>query len=319
MFKLIRLKKAIPFMSLGPYTGVLACVCVAIAIGLLCVKGLTFGLDFTGGTVIELGFSKSMPPAEVTKILDGAGIETSSVQQFGSSSNVAVRIQPKEGVDQKALSNKVFSTVKAVHSDVKLIRVEYIGPSVGEDLVYGGLVSLAVSLLAILIYVAFRFQWKFGTAAILSLVHDTMLTLGVFSLFDIEFDMTVLAALLTIIGYSLNDTIVVFDRIRENARIMRNETMPNIIDLAISQTLSRTIITSGTTLFTTVALLIFGGTMIFGFSLAMTLGICFGTFSSIYVASYSAILMGATRENLLPPPPPVMDEKEIDEEEDEDE
>lgn len=213
----------------------------------------------------------------------------------------------------------MFNAVKAVHSEAKLIRVEYIGPSVGEDLVYGGLVSLSVSLLAILIYVAFRFQWKFGTAAILSLVHDTMLTLGVFSLFDIEFDMTVLAALLTIIGYSLNDTIVVFDRIRENARIMRNETMPNIIDLAISQTLRRTIITSGTTLFTTVALLIFGGPMIFGFSLAMTLGICFGTFSSIYVASYSAILMGATRENLLPPPPPVMDEKEIDEEEDEDE
>ena len=221
-----------------------------------------------------------------------------------------IRIKPVEGMDQKVLSTKIFDSVKTLQDGAVLNRVEYVGPSVGSDLVESGIISVFVSLLCILAYVAFRFEWRMATGAVVALVHDTFITLAVFSLFDLEFDLTVLAAVLTIIGYSLNDTIVVFDRIREKARLLRDKSMPEIINVSITETLSRTVITSGTTMFTVLALLFLGGPMIFGFSFALAVGIIVGTFSSIYVASSLAYFLGMTRDNLLPPPPPVRGDDE---------
>ncbi len=311
MITLINPKKPIRFMRISKFAFTFAIALVIASIAVLCVKGLNFGLDFTGGAVIEVGYQKDVDLNEVRTAIEKAGIDSPVVQHFGSSKIVMIRIKPKKGVDQKLVAEQVYKASQSVQSDANLNRVEYVGPSVGSELVTSGLIAVIVSLLCILAYVAARFEWRMASGAILSLVHDTVVTLGIFSLLELEFDLTVLAAVLTIIGYSLNDTIVVFDRIRENARVARDMGIADIVDLSITDTLSRTVITSGTTMFTVLALLFFGGPMIFGFSFAMTIGIVVGTFSSIYVASTLAVLLGMHRENLLPPPPRKRDEEII--------
>ena len=208
---------------------------------------------------------------------------------------------PEDGLDQETVTGKVMAASRTIDKDVKLSRSEYVGPAVGEELVESGVIAIVVSLLAILAYIAFRFEWRMATGAVISLAYDVIVVLGCFSIMQVEYDLTVLAAVLTVVGYSLNDKIVVFDRIRENAvKLPRNVEIQRLFDVSLTQTLSRTIITSGTTLITVVSLMIFGGEMIYGFALALFVGIVFGTISSIYVASTWTLLLGIQRENLVP-------------------
>ena len=227
-------------------------------------------------------------------------IDGAVVQFFGSTRDVLIRLAPKGEVNQQQLANAVTTAGKAVSESVKLTRMEFVGPAVGAELAQSGFMAIVASLLCILAYVGFRFEWRMATGAVLSLAHDVLVTLGVFSWFQFEFDLTVLAAVMTVVGYSLNDTIVVFDRVRENARRLRKGDMREIIDISMTETLSRTLITSGTTLFTVVALFVMGGPLIHGFATALLIGIGFGTYSSIYVASAWAMYLKVRREHLLP-------------------
>lgn len=300
MLQFIKDGTVIPFMKIK---GTVESICIALVIGsivAMCTKGLNWGLDFTGGIVVETGYTDGVDLSQVKDAYAKEGI-VGTAQHFGSQKDVMVRVAPKEGLDQQTVTNKVMVASRTIDKDVKLSRSEYVGPAVGEELVESGILAIVVSLIAILAYVAFRFEWRMATGAVISLAYDVIIVLGVFSVMQIEYDLTVLAAVLTVVGYSLNDKIVVFDRIRENAvNLPRNTSMYDVFNISITETLSRTIITSGTTLITVVSLMIFGGEMIYGFALALFVGIVFGTISSIYVASTWALILGIKRENLVP-------------------
>jgi len=300
MLQFIKDGTVIPFMKIK---GTVELICIALVIGsivAMCTKGLNWGLDFTGGIVVETEYTDGVDLSQVKDAYAKEGI-VGTTQHFGSQKDVMVRVAPKEGLDQQTVTNKVMVASRTIDKDVKLSRSEYVGPAVGEELVESGILAIVVSLIAILAYVAFRFEWRMATGAVISLAYDVIIVLGVFSVMQIEYDLTVLAAVLTVIGYSLNDKIVVFDRIRENAvNLPRNTSMYDVFNISITETLSRTIITSGTTLITVVSLMIFGGEMIYGFALALFVGIVFGTISSIYVASTWALILGIKRENLVP-------------------
>lgn len=300
MLQFIKDGTVIPFMKIK---GTVELICIALVIGsivAMCTKGLNWGLDFTGGIVVETEYTDGVDLSQVKDAYAKEGI-VGTTQHFGSQKDVMVRVAPKEGLDQQTVTNKVMVASRTIDKDVKLSRSEYVGPAVGEELVESGILAIVVSLIVILAYVAFRFEWRMATGAVISLAYDVIVVLGVFSVMQIEYDLTVLAAVLTVVGYSLNDKIVVFDRIRENAvNLPRNTSMYDVFNISITETLSRTIITSGTTLITVVSLMIFGGEMIYGFALALFVGIVFGTFSSIYVASTWALILGIKRENLVP-------------------
>lgn len=300
MLQFIKDGTVIPFMKIK---GTVELICIALVIGsivAMCTKGLNWGLDFTGGIVVETEYTYGVDLSQVKDAYAKEGI-VGTTQHFGSQKDVMVRVAPKEGLDQQTVTNKVMVASRTIDKDVKLSRSEYVGPAVGEELVESGILAIVVSLIAILAYVAFRFEWRMATGAVISLAYDVIVVLGVFSVMQIEYDLTVLAAVLTVVGYSLNDKIVVFDRIRENAvNLPRNTSMYDVFNISITETLSRTIITSGTTLITVVSLMIFGGEMIYGFALALFVGIVFGTISSIYVASTWALILGIKRENLVP-------------------
>ena len=300
MLQFIKDGTVIPFMKIK---GTVELICIALVIGsivAMCTKGLNWGLDFTGGIVVETEYTDGVDLSQVKDAYAKEGI-VGTTQHFGSQKDVMVRVAPKEGLDQQTVTNKVMVASRTIDKDVKLSRSEYVGPAVGEELVESGILAIVVSLIAILAYVAFRFEWRMATGAVISLAYDVIVVLGVFSVMQIEYDLTVLAAVLTVVGYSLNDKIVVFDRIRENAvNLPRNTSMDDVFNISITETLSRTIITSGTTLITVVSLMIFGGEMIYGFALALFVGIVFGTISSIYVASTWALILGIKRENLVP-------------------
>ena len=300
MLQFIKDGTVIPFMKIK---GTVELICIALVIGsivAMCTKGLNWGLDFTGGIVVETEYTDGVDLSQVKDAYAKEGI-VGTTQHFGSQKDVMVRVAPKEGLDQHTVTNKVMVASRTIDKDVKLSRSEYVGPAVGEELVESGILAIVVSLIAILAYVAFRFEWRMATGAVISLAYDVIVVLGVFSVMQIEYDLTVLAAVLTVVGYSLNDKIVVFDRIRENAvNLPRNTSMYDVFNISITETLSRTIITSGTTLITVVSLMIFGGEMIYGFALALFVGIVFGTISSIYVASTWALILGIKRENLVP-------------------
>ena len=300
MLQFIKDGTVIPFMKIK---GTVELICIALVIGsivAMCTKGLNWGLDFTGGIVVETEYTDGVDLSQVKDAYAKEGI-VGTTQHFGSQKDVMVRVAPKEGLDQQTVTNKVMVASRTIDKDVKLSRSEYVGPAVGEELVESGILAIVVSLIAILAYVAFRFEWRIATGAVISLSYDVIVVLGVFSVMQIEYDLTVLAAVLTVVGYSLNDKIVVFDRIRENAvNLPRNTSMYDVFNISITETLSRTIITSGTTLITVVSLMIFGGEMIYGFALALFVGIVFGTISSIYVASTWALILGIKRENLVP-------------------
>lgn len=311
MFQLLKPGHVIPFMRVALPATLFSLTLVVLSIVVLAVKGLNWGLDFTGGTIIEVNFPEAAELSDVRHALVEQKLDGAVVQYFGGTRDVLIRLAPKGEVNQQTIAGTVTTAVQQINKDARLSRVEFVGPAVGAELAQSGLMAIVVSMLCILAYVGFRFEWRMATGAVLSLGHDVLLTLGVFSLFQFEFDLTVLAAVLTVVGYSLNDTIVVFDRVRENARRLRKGEMREIIDVSMTETLSRTLITSGTTLFTVVALFTMGGPLIHGFAMALLIGIGFGTYSSIYVASAWAMYLKVRREHLLPVEVPKDDKEQI--------
>ena len=289
----------IDFMGKRRLMAVVLAALIAISLGAIFIRGLVLGLDFTGGTLIEVSYTAPVELTDIREQLSTGGFGDAVVQHFGSPRDVMVRLAPRVGENNAQLSNRVLTVLQESSSDpVDMRRVEHVGAQIGEELTEQGGLAMLFALIGILIYVAIRFEWRFALGAVLATVHDTVFTLGFFALFGIEFDLTVLAALLAVIGYSLNDTIVVFDRIRENFRRMRTGTVADVMNASINQTLSRTIMTSGTTLVVVVSLFIFGGQVIHGFALALIVGIVIGTVSSIYVASPLALWLGISRANM---------------------
>ena len=274
---------------------------IVISIGALVTRGLSFGLDFTGGTLIEVGYEKPVDLQEVRNALEKVGFADAIVQHFGTSKDVLVRLAPRGGESSEALGDTILQTLNAAsEGEVKMRRQEYVGPQVGNELRDDGGLAMIIALAFILVYVMARFEWRFAVGSVAALIHDVVITLGFFAMFQFEFDLTTLAAVLAVIGYSLNDTIVVFDRIRENFRKMRKDAPSQVINASINQTLSRTLMTSGTTLLVVFAMFIMGGELIHSFSLALIVGIMVGTYSSIYVASAAALALKVTSTSLAP-------------------
>ena len=294
----------IDFMGKRRYAMVLSTVLILISLGSLFTRGLNFGLDFTGGTLIEVGYSKPVDLRDVRQALEQAGFKDVVVQHFGTTRDVLVRLAPQaETAEQRTetLGDKVLEVLrKASDGPVEMRRQEFVGPQVGEELRDDGGLAMLIALAFILIYVMARFEYRLALGSVGALFHDVIITLGAFSLFQWEFDLTVLAAILAVIGYSLNDTIVVFDRLRENFRRLRKETPVEIVNISLNQTLSRTLMTSVTTLVVVLAMFFLGGELIHAFSLALIIGIVVGTYSSIYVASSTALALNITRASLMP-------------------
>ena len=276
-------------------SGVLLLICV---ISLL-LNGLNLGLDFTGGAMVEVGFSEEIDPELVREELENGGFSNGTVQYFGSNRDLLVRIPPVEGVNQSALGDEIYTYLLGEFPGTKLRQSSYVGPAVGEELAEDGGLALLAALIVVMLYILFRFTKQFSVGAVSALVHDVLIVIGLFSIFGWTFDLTVLAALLAVIGYSLNDTIVVSDRIRENFRSMRKGSTIEVINQSLNQTLGRTLVTSLTTLFVLLSLLLAGGEAIQGFALALVVGVLVGTYSSIYVASNVLILLNISREDLI--------------------
>ena len=273
-----------------------------ISIGSLAVRGLQMGIDFTGGTLIEVGYQKAADLTVLRNTLDTEGFDDATVQNFGTAKDVLIRLKPHEGVSSADLSTKVLEAInKTTAEPASVRRVEFVGPQVGDDLAEDGFLALLYSTIGILIYIAWRFEWKFSTGAVIATIHDVVVTLGLFSILGLEFDLTVLAAVLALIGYSLNDTIVVYDRIRENFRLMRNKSTEEIMNISVNVTLSRTIMTSLTVILVLVSLFFLGGEIIHNFSIVLLFGVFFGTYSSIFIASPMALLLGISPEDLMIP------------------
>lgn len=288
----------INFMGLRKWAAAFSLLMVLASIITLCINGLNWGLEFTGGTEVHLSFAQPADISEIRADLGKASFNTNNivVQNYGTSKSVLVRIGGGQNMEQKSIGNQVAAAVPGA----TLQSVSYIGPEVGKELATTGALALFVALLGTAIYIALRFQYRLALSAAISLLHDPIIILGVFSFFHMEFDLISLAAVLTIIGYSLNDTIVVFDRIRENFRKVRTMSPSDIVNLSVNQTLSRTIMTSGLTLVAVIALFFFGGPTLHGFATALWIGIAIGTYSSIYVAGALAVAFGLTRDDLLP-------------------
>ena len=291
---------SIDFMGKRKLAFTFSGILILISIASFIVNGLSFGIDFTGGTLIELGYQESVQLDAVRTSLAASDYKDAIVQYFGSDSDVLIRIAPKEGMNQSDISNDIIQLLFEAGQFPEMRRVEFVGPQVGDDLKEDGGLAMIYALIGILIYVALRFQLRFSLGAIAALVHDVIITTGYFSITQADFDLTVLAAILAVIGYSLNDTIVVFDRIRENFHRMRKVAPVEVLNTSINQTLSRTLMTSGTTLMVLVALFIFGGEIIHSFSTALIVGIVIGTYSSIYVASPVTLALGVSRRDLMP-------------------
>jgi len=290
----------IDFMGKRYITVVLSGLMIVVAVGALITRGLNLGIDFTGGTLIEVGYQQPVKLEAVRTALSDSGFEQAQAQHFGSSRDVLIRIAPREGKESAQLSEDVLAALRVKDAGVEIRRVEFVGPQVGEELTEQGALAMIYALIGILIYIIIRFQWRFAPGAVVALVHDVLIIVGFFALTQTDFDLTVVAALLAVIGYSLNDTIVVFDRIRENFRRMRKRTSLEVMNASINQTLTRTLITSLTTLLVLVSLFVFGGETIHGFSLALIIGVVVGTYSSIYVASTAILALGVTKADLIP-------------------
>ena len=289
------------FMGRFKFAYIVSGSMLGIAILAIAIRGLTLGVDFTGGFTIEVGYEQAPDLEEIRTALADAQFPDSVVQSFGTSTDILLRMAPREGASSSELSTDVLATLATTSEfPIDMRRVEFVGPQVGEELREKGGIAILAALFGIIVYIWFRFEKKFSIGSVLALVHDVVITVGFFALFQIEFDLTILAAILAVIGYSLNDTIVVFDRIRENFRLMRTGTPAEIMNTSINQTLSRTVITSGTTLLVLISLFVFGGKIIHGFSMALIVGIVVGTYSSIFVASLAVLRLGITREDLMP-------------------
>jgi len=290
------------FMGIRRWTALLSIATAVIAFALLFTKGLNFGLDFTGGTQLELRYSQPVHFEAVRQQLEQAHFTGAKVTQYGTTRDILVKLPNKKGISEAELGREVMESLRVYDPQLELRRIEFVGAEVGERLAEQGGLAVLIALLATMVYIALRFEYRFGISAAVALLHDPILILGVFSLFQIEFDLATLAAILAVIGYSLNDTIVVYDRVRENFRRVRKGTPLEIMNLSINQTLSRTIMTSALTLLVVVALYFFGGESLHGFSLALIIGIIVGTYSSIFVAGALALTMGLSRLDLAPRP-----------------
>ena len=307
-------KTNIDFMGIKKLTAILSILMIVVSFGFIFIKGLNWGIDFTGGYQIQVTYQKAPDISKVKQALDVAGLQGSEVITFGRARDIMIRLMPSSHADlqaqqnitadgstaQQALQSKVQS---ALGDDAKISSINYIGPQVGQELATNGLLAMVVALICIMGYIAFRFEMKFALSAGIALLHDPIIILGVFAAFGLEFNLTSLAAILAVIGYSLNDTVVIYDRIRENFRKMRKTTVHEIINRSVNDTLSRTIITSVLTLIVCVVLFFFGGPSIHEFSLALILGIIVGTYSSVYIAGALAVVLGLKREDLLAPAP----------------
>jgi preprotein translocase subunit SecF len=280
---------------------VFSAVLILISLGSIVTQGLKLGIDFTGGTLLEIGYQEAADMAQVRSVLADTGFADATVQAFGTPKDVLVRLAPTEEASSAKVSDRAFHALdQAAGGGAELRRVEFVGPQVGDELTEDGGLAILYAMIGILIYVALRFEYRFSLGSVIALIHDVIITIGVFSLFQVEFDLPVLAAVLAVIGYSLNDTIVVYDRIRENFRKVRKGTVMQIIDTSLNQTLSRTIVTSGTTVLVLLALFFLGGEIIRGFALALIIGVVVGTYSSIYVASTLVVMLGVSRADLMP-------------------
>lgn len=296
-----KIRKDIPFMRYALVFNVISVVTFILAVFFLAVRGLNLGVDFTGGTLIEVSYAQPADVSGIRHALAERGFPEVSVQNFGTSRDVLIRLPVKQQITGSQLSDTVMQALRQVDASVQLRRVEFVGPQVGRELFENGAFALLFVSFGIVVYLWFRFEWKFGVAAIIANLHDVVIILGFFALFQWEFSLPVLAAVLAILGYSVNESVVVFDRVRENFRKMRKATVPQIIDNAITATMSRTIITHGCTQLAVLSMLLFGGETLHYFALALTIGILFGIYSSVLVASPIVMWLGVSREDLLPP------------------
>jgi preprotein translocase subunit SecF len=301
--RLIKEKTSIDFLSRTPrlVAGVVAIVFVLASLVSLATRGLEFGLDFTGGILMEVSYPEAVDLDRIRVLMTEAGYEDAQVQRFGADTDVLVRLPPQEEADPNTLRNALSDILIADEPEARVLRIEFVGPQVGEDLREQGGTAVIFALCMIFIYIMFRFQWKFAAGAVAALAHDVIIILGLFSIFGWQFDLTVLAAVLAVIGYSLNDTVVVFDRVRENFLKLRGTPTVEAINISINDTLSRTLITGITTLLVLFALYFIAGATLAPFSLALIIGVVVGTYSSIYVASATALFLDISAQDLLPP------------------
>ncbi len=293
-------KTTIKFLSIRRITTILSIVLMILSGSSLVTRGLNPGIDFTGGFQIEVSFQETPEIQQVRLDLSRSGFDDAIVQNSGSATDLMIRTAPREGVDSRKVGNQIIEAVSQSSNNVELLSSEYVSAQVGEELTEQGGLAMIFALIMIMIYIVFRFQWKFSIGAVLALIHDVLITLGIFSFFQLTFDLAVLAAILAVVGYSLNDTIVIFDRIRENFRSMRRSETLEILNTSITQTISRTIITSSTTLLVLLALYFMGGQSLSGFSVALIIGVLIGTYSSIFVASTSVFYLDISTTDLLP-------------------
>lgn len=301
-FKMSMTMNNINFMGQRRLTSIISAILILISVASLVVNKLNVGIDFTGGTIIEVGFKEAVTLDPIRNNLNQAGFNDAIVQHFGSAKDVMVRLVPKVDQNKAELSTQVVDILNEIQgSKVDVRRVDFVGPQVGEELTEDGGLAVVYALIAILIYVSLRFEYRFSFGAVAALIHDVVITLGIFSVFQFDFDLSVLAAVLAVIGYSLNDTIVVFDRVRENFRSIRKKTSEEVINISINQTISRTIMTSLTTLLVLVALFFLGGEAIHSFALALIIGVLVGTYSSIFVASTTTLALGISKEDMIIP------------------
>ncbi len=296
-----RIKRDIPFMRHALLFNIISLVTFLAAVGFLAVRGLHFSIEFTGGTVMEVAYPQAADLEKVRASVDSLGFAESQVQNFGTSRDVMIRLPLQKGVTSAQQSERVMATLKAADASVELRRVEFVGPQVGKELATDGALALLFVVVGIMIYLAIRFEWKFAVAAIVANLHDVIIILGFFAAFQWEFSLSVLAAVLAVLGYSVNESVVIFDRIRETFRKQRKMTTTQVIDHAITSTTSRTIITHGSTQIMVLAMLLFGGPTLHYFALALTIGILFGIYSSVFVAAAIAMWLGVKREDLVKP------------------
>lgn len=298
--EIISTKTKIDFLGKRRVATVLSVILIIAGIASIFARGLNLGIDFTGGVLLEVGYSTPADLGDIRSRVADGGFDSALVQNFGTATDVLIRVLPEEGVESGKVGDTILELLAAGDTDVELRRAEFVGPQVGKELTERGGLAMLFAVIMILIYIMIRFQWKFAVGSVAALVHDVLITIGLFSIFQFPFDLSVLAAILAVIGYSLNDTIVVFDRIRENFRLIKQQGAEAIMNTSINQMLGRTMITSLTTLFVLGALLFLGGEAVRGFSLALIIGIFVGTYSSIYTASATALALDVTTEDLIP-------------------
>jgi len=294
-----KIRRDIPFMRHALIFNVISFATFALAVFFLLTRGLHLSVEFTGGTLMEVNYTQAANVGKIRDTVAGLGLTDVQVQNFGTSRDVMIRLPAQKGVSTAQQSDKVLAALKAANPDVTLRRTEFVGPQVGEELAHDGLKALAMVVFGIMVYLAFRFEWKYAVAAIIANLHDVIIILGFFAFFQWEFSLAVLAAVLAVLGYSVNESVVIFDRIRENFRRYRKMNTTQIIDNAITSTISRTIITHGSTQIMVLSMLLFGGPTLFYFALALTIGILFGIYSSVFVAAAIAMWLGIKREDLI--------------------